>query len=117
MMSHFNKYIKRIVQDHHTVAFVGVMFIIMGLINFNDHFFEKLLGFDVKIGHGFILMGIFNVLLSLVFLINGISTVESTIKEKEEKTPSIEELQKKIDELESEIKILQKSYNKESNVK
>lgn len=106
----FNNYIKRIVKDHHTVAFVGVMFIIMGLINLNDHLLENLLGINIEVGHGFILMGIFNIMLSITFLINGVSTVEASI-DADKPAPDINLMQSRIEELESKIEKLQKSIN------
>jgi hypothetical protein len=102
-----NTYLKKIVRDHHTVMFVGVMFIIMGMINLNDHLLEKLIGMEIKIGHGMILMGVFNVFLSITFLINGISTVEAGL-DAEKPAPDLNKMQQKINELEQEIKILKK---------
>lgn len=107
MMNHFNNQIRRIVRDHHTVMFVGIMFIIMGLINLNDHLLENLIGIEIKVGHGLVLMGVFNVLLSITFLINGISTVEASI-DAEKPAPDLNKMQERIDELEKEIEILKK---------
>lgn len=101
-MGKFNSYLRKIVRDHHTIMFVGIMFIIMGLINLNDHLLENLVGIKIKIGHGLILMGVFNVLLSITFLINGISTLEASI-ESDNSAPDPNELLTRIDKLEKEI--------------
>lgn len=104
-MNHLNKYVKKIVSDHHTVAFIGFMFILMGLINLNEHFLELVLGFQFKTSHGFILMGIFNILFSITFLLNGISTVENSLPTKE-MNQNNDSLKERIEILEKEIKEL-----------
>lgn len=109
-MDKVNRYLKKMVRDHHTVAFVGIMFIIMGLINLNDHLLENILGMKIKLGHGFILMGAFNVMLSFTFLINGISTVEASIDDKKPH-PDIEKIQKEMKHLESKVHELEKILN------
>jgi hypothetical protein len=103
-MKHWNVFVKRIVRDHHTIGFTGIMLIGMGLISFFENFFENILGLDFNFSHGLLFMGVFNVLLAVAFIIMGTASLEASI----EKTVEADPISKKIDELQKEIEILQK---------
>lgn len=115
-MSKLNNALKRIVNDHHVVLFTGVMFLISGLLQFVNVFIGEWLGVEIEIEFEFILLGVFNILMSVVFVVMGtrtIETVEDQLHEKKHPNPlpakSPEELQKIIDSLEKRIIELEKN--------
>ena len=98
MPSNVNKTIKRIVTDHHTVLFIGVMLMLMGLISFSQNLFQNLLGFEFQISHGFLLLGGFNVLLAVAFMIMGAMNVEAVISKEPDPISLLDERIKKLEE-------------------
>ena len=105
-MKKINNMIKRIVRDRHIVFFIGIMFIIMGLISLSDNIFEKMLGIKFHIAHGMLFLGIFNVVMALVFILVGTQSVEMGISSNDETNP-LEEINNKIKMLEDRIKELE----------
>lgn len=106
-----NNIIKRIVTDHHTVVFIGIMLIIMGLISLSENLFENLFGIKFDIAYGFIMLGIFNILMALTFIIMGTKNIEAGLEESL-KEDSVGILKKRIDELEQKTVALQTALEK-----
>lgn len=107
-MNHFNSVIKKIVTDHHTVVFTGVMLLMMGMINLFDNLFENLLGISFHISYGFIFMGAFNIFLAIAFIIMGTANVEAGITAEKEIQKDDELCRNRIYELERRITELEK---------
>jgi hypothetical protein len=105
-MNHFNKTIQKIVNDHHTVAFTGIMLIFMGSVSFFQNVFEKMLGVTLNLSHGFIFMGAFNILLAIAFILMGTSTIEMSLKQHSSTDEDI--LESKIASLSSELEKIKK---------
>jgi hypothetical protein len=99
-MNHVNRIVKRIVSDHHTVIFIGVVLIVMGLISLSDNLIENLLGIKYRVAYGYLFLGIFNVVAAIAFIIMGAMNVEAGID-------SENPLEKKIKQLEERVKHLE----------
>lgn len=107
-MNHLNSIIKKIVTDHHTAVFTGIMLFMMGLINLFDNLFEKVLGISYNISYGFIFMGAFNILLAIAFIIMGTANVEAGIAPENDTQKDDEICENRIYELEKRITELEK---------
>jgi hypothetical protein len=93
----------RIAEDSHVVFFIGVMFILSGVLSLLDKVIEDIIGQKIEFFHGAIFLGVFNICMSLVFLFNGIKSIKTAlcISEKDVKKPvSVEE---RIAEIEKEL--------------
>jgi hypothetical protein len=101
MFKKMNEIVKRIVSDHHTVMFTGVMLLLMGFISLSEHLFEKILGIDFEIAYGFIFLGLFNILLAIAFIIMGVMNIEAGISATES---PLSLLEKRVKALEDEQK-------------
>ena len=102
-MNHIHRMIQRIISDHHIVLFVGIMFILSGLINLNEHALEQFFNVRIELFHNHLFLGGFNVLLAITFLVIGTQNVEMSLeKESNDSTSSdaIKKLEERVAELE-----------------
>ena len=100
-MKKINDILKRIVNDHHTVIFIGIMLIIMGLISLSENLLEKVFGLHFEIAYGFIFLGIFNILLALAFIIMGAMNIEAGMSSNDDNP--LKELENRVRLLEEKI--------------
>ena len=104
---HANRFVKRIVTDHHTVLFVGIMLFIMGAISLSENLLDKVFGIHFQIAYGFILLGAFNILMAVAFIIMGTMNIEAGLST-EEPSP-LEALEQRVKELEARIEKMEKT--------
>lgn len=71
------KMLKRLVDDYHVTMFIGVMFIISGLITGATEVIHLHTGFKIKLFHSMIFLGLFNCCMSVVFMIVGVRNIEA----------------------------------------
>ncbi len=104
-MHTINRYIRRIVTDHHTVMFIGIMLVIMGFISLSEHLFEDVFGWQFKIAYGYIMLGLFNIMLAIAFIIMGTMNIEAGLSKNENPQALTE---KRIKALEEKVSQLEK---------
>lgn len=105
------RFLNKLVNDSHITVFLGFMFILSGVITASKEFLEKLFDIKVELFHGLIFMGLFNLLMALVFLIFGTRTIEAGagIGEENGKKPLPSEMEQRIDDLQKRVSILENS--------
>ena len=111
-----NHIIKRIVTDHHTVMFIGVMLMLMGFISLSENLFEKMFGIQFNMAYGFIFLGVFNVLMAIAFIIMGAMNIEAVIQDENKEDP-LEAIQKRINDIEAKIESLETELARYGNGK
>ena len=108
-MSNIAHLFKKILDDHHMVFFTGVMFILAGMVSLFDHVIEAIIGREIEFFHGMLFLGVFNLCMSLVFMVVGAKNIESA--EEAKKPPDavrLATLEKEIRELRVELDALGK---------
>lgn len=80
ILRYLSSLMAKIAEDSHIVFFVGIMFIIAGTFSLFDNVVEDLIGRTIEFFHGAIVLGIFNLCMSLVFMINGIKSIQAAEK-------------------------------------
>ena len=101
-----NHILKKIVTDHHTVMFIGVMLMLMGFISLSENLFDKIFGIQFEIGYGFIFLGAFNILMAIAFIIMGAMNIEAVIQDEKKEDP-LEAIQKRINDLEAKTESIE----------
>ena len=103
---------KKILDDHHMIFFTGVMFIAAGLLSLFDHVIETIIGREIEFFHGLIFLGIFNLCMSLVFMVVGAKNREAA---EDADTPSdarrLALLEQKIIKLRADLDALRKDHS------
>lgn len=109
-MNHLTLVLKKILDDHHMIFFTGVMFIVAGLVSLLDNVIETILGREIEFFHGMMFLGVFNLCMSLVFMVIGAKNIEAA---EAADTPSdaqrIAMLEQEIDELRAVFDSLKKN--------
>jgi hypothetical protein len=70
-------FLKRIIDDYHVTMFLGVMFIVSGLMAASTEVVEVYTGFKVHLFHSMLFLGVFNCCMAVVFMILGARNVEA----------------------------------------
>lgn len=102
-MKHLNRIIQRIVKDHHTVFFIGVVLIVMGLISLSENLFENLLGIEFDMAYGYLFLGIFNVIAAFAFILMGAMNIEAVIEPQDVQPDRLGGLEERLSRLEERI--------------
>jgi hypothetical protein len=111
MLNKVNSIIKKIVSDNHTIIFIGVMLVIMGLLSLSENLLKEIFGIKFHIAYGYIFLGIFNILLAIAFMIMGAINIESGISEDSENN-----IETRIKLLESKVSNLEKGLENEKEL-
>ncbi len=119
----FNNMLEKIAKDSHVAFFVGIMFILAGTLSLFDKVIEDLIGREIEFFHGAIFLGVFNLCMSIVFMINGAKNIEAgesaRLNAHSKSPPILSEESERIGLLENEIKELRvniKSLKKEGSM-
>jgi hypothetical protein len=73
--------LQRIIDDYHITMFVGVMFVLSGLMAAARDVIEVYTGFKVDLFHSMIFLGIFQCCMAIVFIVLGARNIEAGERE------------------------------------
>ncbi|TCK59908.1 hypothetical protein [Seleniivibrio woodruffii] len=102
-MKHLNLLVKKIVRDHHTVFFIGVVLIIMGLISLSENLFKNILGVEFNIAYGYLILGAFNIIAAFAFIIMGAMNIETAVEPDSGETDRLADIENRLGRLEERI--------------
>ncbi|PKK89028.1 MAG: hypothetical protein CVV64_16205 [Candidatus Wallbacteria bacterium HGW-Wallbacteria-1] len=106
-MKYLKKFINHLVSNHYTIMFLGIIFIISGVVNLSKNLFSDVLGISFDFTQSLIFMGIFNVLLAVSFIIIGTQDIENAISSEPE-SPQVPNSDSAFNEIKTKIANLEK---------
>lgn len=68
---------RKLLDDYHMTMFLGVMFIIVGLMTAANDVIEVYTGFKIHLFHSMIFLGVFNCCMAVTFMVVGARNVEA----------------------------------------
>ena len=75
------KFFHRLSHDHHVPMFVGSMFFLNGLVHLIEGTIRDVLGISIQTPHWLLFIGVLNIVMSLVFMLNGALVVEKSLED------------------------------------
>ena len=104
------------IDDYHVTLFLGVMFIISGLMAAANEVIEVHTGFKVQLFHSMIFLGVFNCCMALAFVIIGSRSLEAAEEaaETKGKSNSQDVVDSRLAEMEARLQVLEELKGRNS---